>query len=98
MATAIDKHLKTNGNNDWCWFEKLEIGKDAVFEDDVIPESNLPEQYVCPPSYRPFVESFVSDNPQIELLPQEKTGIVPTFFSDGGTAFACFARVVGCVT
>ena len=95
MATAIDKHLKKNGNNDWCWFENLEIGKDAVFADDVIPESNLPEQYVCPPAYRPFVESFVSGNPEIELLPQEKMGSVPTFFSDGGTAFACFARVVG---
>ncbi len=96
MATAIDKHLKKNGVIDWCWFENLEIGKDAVFEDHVIPASNLPEEYICPPAYRPFVESFVSSNPQIDLLPPGKTdGVVPTFFSDGGTAFACFARLVG---
>ena len=96
MATAIDKHLKKNGVIDWHWFENLEIGNDAVIQEQIIPPSNLSEEYICPPAYRPFVATFVSGNPQIALLPPEKMdSIVPTFFSDGGTAFACFARLLG---
>jgi hypothetical protein len=51
----------------------------------------LHEKFICVPEWRVFVHSLQQRQPSVELMP-DTLSLRPSFITDGGPAFAAFAR------